>query len=366
MDISIMGLPKSGKTTIFNALTKGHAVTSSYITGGFEPNIGVVKVSDPRLERLENLFHPRRTVPAEVRYVDVAGSPKGLGKSEGISGPYLNYLGQADAIIHVVRAFQNPEVPHPEGSVDPDRDIAAINMEMLFADMAILERRIERLDVGLKGARASERDAILKEQVWLREIKKRLEEEIPLREQKLEGDYVKTLENYPFLTLKPLLILLNLGEDELPQEATLEAEYQARHRRPLCEVLALCGKLEMELGELSEGEATEFRQALGMEAGNLDRVIQTSYQLLGLATFFTTGSDEVKAWTIKTGTPAPHAAGKIHSDMERGFIRAEVIGLDELLACRGYAEARRRGLVRLEGKTYLVKDEDVITFLFNV
>ncbi|MBM2826508.1 MAG: ychF [Dehalococcoidia bacterium] len=367
MEIGIIGLPKSGKTTIFNALTVGHAETAAHHPSGLEPNVGMVKVPDPRLDKLVGIFSPKRVAPAEVKYVDVAGSSKGFGKGEGIGGPFLSYLGGVDAIIHVVRSFQNDSIPHVEGSVNPHRDIATMNLEMAFSDMAILERRIDRLRDGLKAAKPQERDAIAIEEVWLQELKNHLENEVPLREQGLTEDQVKKLLNYSLLTLKPIITAINIGEESLAEATELESQYRERYERPGCEVVALCGVLEMEMGEMDQAEAQAFRTAweLPTEPG-LHRLIRTSYALLGIHSFFTVGPDEVKAWSVPEGTSAPKAAGKIHSDIERGFIRAEVIGWKDLTECGGLVEARRRGLLRLEGKTYTVKDGDVITFLFNI
>lgn len=361
MEIGIIGLPKSGKTTVFNALTRGKAEIAAYASTTLKPNIGVAKVRDPRLVGLEAMFKPKRTIPAEVRYVDVA-APMDLGK--GLSGQLLSHISKADALIHVVRAFPAEAIPHVEGSLDPERDIASMNLELAFSDLAIMERRHKRIADSLKGAKPMEREALHQEQALLARIKSSLEKDIPVREQGLSEEEAKTVENYQFLTAKPLLVILNIGEDQLPQASSLEAELQPRY--PQFPIAALCGKLEMELAQLSEAEAEEFRNALDIKEAALDRIIQLSYTLLNLVSFFTVVSDEVKAWTIHKDTPALKAAGKIHSDMERGFIRAEVVSYDDLMKCGSMAEARRQGLLRLEGKSYQVQDGDVITFLFNV
>lgn len=361
MEIGIIGLPKSGKTTLFNSLTKGKADTLAFAPTTAQPNIGVAKVPDRRLEGLKAIFDPKRTVPAEVQYVDVAIA-KGKGKELG--GELLVYLSKADGFIHVVRAFSDERIPHPEGEVNPARDIDSMNMELAFSDLAIIERRLLRIKDSLKGAKSVEREALLREQSLLSRIGSDLEKEIPVREQSLTREEAKMLENYQFLTAKPMLIVLNIGEDQLPQRASLEEELKARC--PRWPVAAVCAKLEMELGELGEAEALEFRSAMGAGEAVTDRIINLSYQLLGLITFFTIVSGEVKAWTIHQGTPAVKAAGKIHSDMERGFIRAEVIPYVELTRCGSLPEARKQGLLRLEGKNYVVQDGDVITFLFSV
>jgi GTP-binding protein YchF len=362
MKLAIIGLPKSGKTTIFNALTKGEAQVAAY-SSTLAPNIGVAKVSDPRLSMLEGIFQPKKTVPAEVSYIDIAGSIKGFGK-EGAGGEFLNYLTTADALLQVVRAFEDDKVPHPEGNLDPKRDIASLDLELAVSDLAIMERRLEKLETSLKGAKAAERESYLKEQSLLQKIKAELEKDVPIRLQGLAKEELKMLVNYQFLTAKPMLVVLNIGEEQLSTASQLEGQVSALH--PQFAVVALCGRLEMELGQLSDVEAREFREAMGLSKPALDRVIDLSYSLLGLISFFTTVSSELKAWTIPRGTPAPKAAGKIHSDMERGFIRAEVINHTDLESCGNIAEARKRGLLRTEGKNYVIQDADVVTFLFNV
>ena len=363
MKVAIVGLPKAGKTTIFNALTSGKAELATY-SPSLTPNIGMAKVPDLRLSTLENIFHPKKTIPAEVGYVDIAGSPKALSSKGEIEGEFLSYLTTADALLQVVRAFEDGKLPHPEGSVDPKRDIATLDLELAFSDLAIIERRLDKLEASLKGAKASERGLYLKEQALLQKITPALENEIPLRQQELATDELKMLSNYQFLTAKPMLVVLNIGEEQLPRASLLEDEINSAY--PQFAVIALCGKLEMELGQLSEADAKEFREALGLTTPALERVINLSYRLLGLISFFTTASDQLRAWTIPSGTTAPKAAGKVHSDMERGFIRAEVISHNDLERAGNLAEARKRGLLRMEGKNYIVHDGDVITFLFNV
>jgi len=360
--VAIIGIPESGKTTIFNALTRGKAEVAAY-SPTLAPNIGVAKVSDARLSVLEDIFQPKKTVPAEVSYIDVAGSIKGFGK-EGAGGELLNYLTTADALLQVVRAFKDDKVPHPEGSIDPKRDMASLDLELAISDLAIMERRLEKLETSLKGAKAAERESYSKEQLLLRKIKAELEKDKPIRIQDLAKEELKMLANYQFLTAKPMLAVLNIGEEQIPQASQLEGEISSLY--PQFAVVALCGKLEMELAQLSEAEAKEFREAMGLSKPALDRVIDLSHSLLGLISFFTTVSSELKAWTIPGGTPAPKAAGKIHSDMERGFIRAEVVSYSDLQSCGNLPEARKRGLLRTEGKSYTIQDGDVVTFLFNV
>jgi len=360
--VAIIGIPESGKTTIFNALTRGSAEVAAY-SPTLAPNTGVAKVSDSRLSMLEGIFQPKKTVPAEVSYTDIAGPLKGFGK-EGAGGEFLNYLTTADALLQVVRAFEDDKVPHPEGSIEPKRDIASLDLELAISDLAIIERRLDKLETSLKGAKTAERESYLKEQLLLQKIKAELEKETPIRIQGLAKEELKMLANYQFLTAKPMLVVLNIGESQISQASQLEGEISSLY--PQFAVVALCGKLEMELAQLSDAEAEEFREAMGLSKPALDRVIDLSYSLLGLVSFFTTVSSELKAWTIPGGTPAPKAAGKIHSDMERGFIRAEVISYSDLESCGNLAEARKRGLLRTEGKNYVIQDGDVVTFLFNV
>jgi len=361
--VAIIGIPKSGKTTIFNALTKGSAEVASY-SPSLTPNMGMAKVPDSRLALLENIFHPDKTIPAEVSYVDIAGSPKTLTSQTGIGGEFLSYLTTADALLQVVRVFQDEKLPHPSGSLDPKRDIATLDLELAFSDLAIVERRLDKLETSLKGAKTSEREPLSKEQVLLQKIKTGLEEDIPIRQQDLIEDEVRALSNYQFLTAKPMLIVLNIGEEDIPKAASLENEIRSLY--PRFAVVALCGKLEMELSQLDETEAKEFRESMGLAMPALDQVISLSYQLLGLISFFTTASAELKAWTIPSATAAPKAAGKVHSDMERGFIKAEVISYSDLERCGNVAEARKRGLLRIEGKHYVIQDGDIVTFLFHV
>ena len=359
MEIGIIGLPKSGKTTVFNALTKGKAETGTYAAGG--PNVGVTKVPDPRLDVLDKMLQPKRKVLAEVRYIDVAAPTKGE-----LSGQYLAHLSKADALLHVVRAFEDDKVPHIEGSINPERDVATLELDLAFSDLSILEKRLQKIETSLKGAKAHEREAFTKEQALLARIKSALENEVPIREQELADEETKAISSYQFLSAKPLLIVFNISEEMLPQASSLEEEWRSTYQRPHLEVAVLCGKLEMELAQLDDADAQEFRSTMGVTESALNRMIRLSHDLLGLISFFTVVSDEVKAWTIQRDTTAVKAAGKVHSDMERGFIRAEVIDYEELVKCGSIAEGRKRGLLHTEGKSYIVNDGDVITFLFNV
>ncbi len=359
MEIGIIGLPRSGKTTLFNALTHGEADVGTYAAAG--PNVGVAKVPDPRLEALDGMFHPKRRVAAEVRYIDVAAPTRGE-----LSGAFLTHLSQTDGLLHVVRAFEDDNVPHIEGSVDPERDVKLLDLELTFSDLSIIEKRLHKIEASHKGAKPHEREAFAKEEALLARLKAALEAEVPIREQELSGDERKAISGYQFLSAKPLLEVFNIGEDRLPQAESLEQGWRDKFKRPHVDAAALCGKLEMELAQLDEDEAAVFREDMGISEAALERIIRLSYDLLGLISFFTTVSDELKAWTVQRGTDAVHAAGKIHSDIERGFIKAEVIGYDDLMQCGSISEGKKHGLLRAEGKGYTVQDGDVITFLFNV
>ena len=362
VDIGIIGLAKSGRTTIFNALTKGKVETGSYAQKDLTPHVGIARVPEPRLKMLADMLHPKRVIPAEVRYLDIGASVK----DKAISSQFLTQLSDTDALINVVRAFIDESIPHIEGSLDVERDIATIDLELAFSDLAIIERRLERIEVALKGAKQLERQSLLREQELLMKVKANLEKELPIRGLKLTTDEARTIDNYQFLTAKPLLIVVNIGEEQLSQAVSSEAELKTHYSRPKCGVITLCGKLEMELAQLDESAAENFRAEFGITESGLDRTIKLSYELLGLISFFTIVSDEVRAWSIQNGTTAVKAAGKIHSDMERGFIRAEVISYDDLMKCSSLSEARKKGLLRLEGKNCTVQDGDIITFLFNV
>ncbi len=364
MDLGIIGLAQSGKTTVFNAVTRGHAQTGAF-GAGVEPNIGVVKVPDERLDRLCAVLKPKKVTHADVRYLDFPGAAA-FGRGAGPAAQFLASLAQCDALIHVVRAFTSESVPHPEGSIDPHRDIAGMDMELSFADQAFIERRLERLDTEVRSMRPGEREAGEKEIALLQRLKQGLDAETPLRAQTISDDEAKTLANYQFLTDKPLLLVLNIDESAVAEAAKTEDEFRARWGGPHVELAALCGKLEMELSELSDEDAAVFRADMGLTESGLDRMIRLSYDLLGLISFFTVNPEEGRAWTIRRAIPAVAAAGKVHSDMERGFIRAEVTGWEELMESGSLAEARKRGIVRTEGKTYPVQDGEVLHILFNV
>ncbi len=363
MKAAIVGLRHSGKTTLFNALTQGLAEVGSY-SSALKPNIGVRKVHDPRLEVVARIRNSARIVPAELNLADVNYQPREGHEGHGLSPEVLGYLSTADALLQVVRCFENPSVPHPLGSIEPARDVDSFDLELAFADLGILERRLLRLKDRMKAAKASERAGQQLELTLLERIKSELEREIPIREQSLSPEEDRMLAGYQFLSSKPVLLIANVAEGALMRASAIQQDLALRF--PAFVVQVVCAKLEMELMELSPEEATEYRDAVGAPADTIDRVVSECLRQLGLVSFLTTGSEETRAWMVPHGTVAPHAAGKVHSDMEKGFIRAEVVTYDDLAACGSEHEARKRGLLRVEGKDYVVQDGDVIHFLFNV
>lgn len=365
IQLVLIGLPQSGKTTVFNALTSAQALTGLFRGAEDEPNLATVKVPDPRLDTLTRMFQPRRTVPAEIQYWDVAGLAKGI-HERGVGGRLLSYLQQASALVLVVRAFDDPSVPHPEGSVDPLHDIATLNLELLFVDLGMVEKRLQRIRAMVSKLRGAEREAHEREGAVLERLHRALTDGIPIRAMELEPDEEKLLRGFGFLTQKPLLILLNLGEERLSEAEVLLAETNERFSGPQVALEALPGKLEAELTQLAPDEAALFMPELGIQEPARNRVIRTSYRLLWLISFFTVGPDEVRAWTIRQGATALEAAGTIHSDLAQGFIRAEVVHYDDLIRAGGLPEARKLGLLRLEGRQYVIEDGDIVHILFNV
>jgi len=366
INIGIIGLTQSGKTTVFNALTGAAADTITHATDALNPHVGISKVPDPRLDTLNEMLRPKKLVPVETRYIDVGASLKTLVQDKGIGGELLNQLNTVDTLIVVTRAFQDDSIPHPEGSIDVKRDIAALNLELIFSDLAILERRLEKIEASLKGAKAPERQTFLHEKEFLLNLKAELDKDKPVRELPPDICNARIISGYQFLTAKPLLILVNIGEEQLPEAKSLETELNGIYVGDKSRAITLCGKLEMELAQLGFEAAGEFRAEYGLTESGLERTIKTAYELCDLISFFTTASNEVRAWSIKRGTTAVKAAGKIHTDMEKGFIRAERIHFDSLVACGSLSEARKQGQLHLEGKEYVIQDGDVITFLFNV
>lgn len=367
MQIAIVGLPQSGKTTVFNTLTRGHAETGGY--GGMTLHVGVVKVPDQRLDRLAELFSPKKVVHADVTYVDLPAPPpssEGRVGTEELPAEHLARLRESDALLHVVRAFDDPSVPHPSGSVDAARDLEALDLELILADLAILDRRLERLGAG--GGRhgtPAEREANEREEAVLRRLKTELEAGHPIRDTALGPDEARLIRGFRFLTEKPVLVLLDIGEADIPNASNEVDRMAAGYRHEHALIAALSARIEMELGELEPDEAAVFMAELGIAESGLARVIRLSYALLGLISFLTAGPDEVRAWPIPDGSTAVDAAGAIHTDLAKGFIRAEVVPYDDLVELGSTAEARRRGKLRSEGRTYLVRDGDVIEILFS-
>ncbi|MFL5756974.1 MAG: redox-regulated ATPase YchF [Chloroflexota bacterium] len=366
MQIAIVGLAGAGKTTVFNTLTRGTAQTGGY--GGLQLNVGVVKVPDERLDRLAELFRPKKIVHADVTYVDLPAPPAstdGRVGTEELPAEHLARLREADALIHVVRAWDDPALPHPDGTVDAGRDLERLDLEFLLADLALVDRRLERLTSGGRHGTPAEREANEREEVVLRRIKEALEAGRPIRDIELDVDDEKALRGFRFLTQKPVLVLLNVGEADLEREHDLSGDLAAAYTHRHTLVDALSAKIEMELGQLEPDEAAVFMQELGIGQSSLDRVIALSYRLVGLISFLTAGPDEVRAWPVPDGSTAVDAAGAIHTDLARGFIRAETIPYEDLLSEGSMAEAKRHGKVRSEGKTYRVRDGDVVEILFS-
>jgi GTP-binding protein YchF len=362
MHIAIIGLPNSTKTTVFNALTRGHLDTAAFTSGQFEVHSAIIDVPDPRVDLLSAMFTPRKTTYAKVTYADIAGLAKGVSEG-GLSGPLLNTISQSDALLHVVRAFEDPDVAHIEGSVDPRRDVAIVDEELLLLDLLTAERRVERLQAQLrKGGDKQQKAAYEAELELFTRLYETLDHGAPLRDTDLNPAQLKMLRNYGLLTLKPMLIVLNVGDS--PPDDAMQALRDYHHRHTT--VATLQGRLEMELAQMPREEAAEFLAGYGISEPGLNRIIRRSYTLLGLHSFFTVGEDEVRAWTIPVGANAVEAAGAIHSDLARGFIRAEVISYDALVEAGSLTAARHKGLLRLEGKEYVVQNGDILNIRFNV
>lgn len=356
MRLGIIGLPQTGKTTLFNALTRGTQPTG-VATGKIEVHTAVVDVPDPRVDRLSAMFNPKKTIYAKVTYADIAGLDGSAGKS-GISGTLLNQLTQMDGFIHVIRIFEDENVPHPAGSIDPARDIQTMDSEFILNDLIAVERKLERLAEERKKGGGRDKATIEHEIVLFERMHQALNQEIPLRDLEISAEEEKAFSGFGFLTRKPLLIVLNLSEGQ----AAPKIDYPHQHSQ----VAALQGKLEMDIAQLPPDEMELFLQEYGIEEPSLNRVIRLSYDLLGLQSFFTVGPDECRAWTVHRGATAPEAAGVIHTDLQKGFIRAEVVHYDDLVGLGGMNEAKAHGKVRLEGKEYVVKDGDVVNIRFAV
>jgi GTP-binding protein YchF len=365
MKLGIVGLPNVGKSTLFNSLTKAGAESANYPFCTIDPNIGVVAVPDERIVKLGELYHTKKVTPAVIEFVDIAGLVKGASKGEGLGNQFLSNIREVDAILHVVRCFEDTNVIHVDGSVDPIRDIETINLELIFADMEVLERRISKV---AKAARMDK--AAAKEEVFARKLYDHLESGKAARTLETEDeDELAYRKEYNLLTDKPVIYAANVAEDDLADDGasnSMVARVREFAAAEGSEVFVVSARVEEEISELEDDEKKEFLDALGLTESGLDKLIRASYKLLGLMSFLTAGEDECRAWTIKIGTKAPQAAGKIHSDFERGFIKAEVINYQDLLDMGSIAAAKEKGLVGIEGKDYVVKDGDVILFRFNV
>lgn len=364
MKLGIVGLPNVGKSTLFNAITNAGAQAANYAFCTIEPNVGVVAVPDERLDKLTEMYNPAKTTPASIEFVDIAGLVKGASKGEGLGNKFLSHIREVDAIIHVVRCFDNDDITHVDGSVDPSRDIETINLELILSDLEILDRRIAKTEKDLKGDKT-----LQPELVFLRRVHDALQDGINARAVEIDDDEKEILATVPLLSAKPVIYACNMSEDDFANGISDNERYNAVKKIAEAEgaqVLPICAELEAEISSMTKEEKEMFLNDFGIEKGGLDVLIQKSYDLLGLMSFLTAGQPEVRAWTIKKGTKAPKAAGKIHSDIERGFIRAEVISFDDLMSLGSMQAAKEKGKIRSEGKEYIMQDGDIVLFRFNV
>ena len=349
MEVAIVGLPQSGKTTVFNAATRGAAEVAAYAGDG-RPNLGVAKVSDDRLGHLSAIFGSKRAIPNEVRYLDLPAPTGTPSVGAGVSGERLTHLQQAEVLAIVVRAFESPSVPPPPGGLDPARDAGALVDELALADLELLERRLARVEAGFKGAKAAERDTLTKERGLIESIMSKLEDGVAVRDQELSAEVDKALSGFSLLTAKPVIVVGNAGEEAIEDMGALEERLAMAFPGRAVNATAICGQLEMELAQMDPEDESEFRASLDLAESGLDRMIALTHEALDLVTFFTANASEARAWTVSRGTTVLEAAGRIHSDFEKGFIRAETIAFEELSQCGTIAESRKRGLLRQEGR----------------
>lgn len=363
MKIGIVGLPNVGKSTLFNSITKAGAECANYPFCTIEPNVGVVEVPDERLKKLAEIYNPEKVTHAIVEFVDIAGLVKGASKGEGLGNKFLSHIREVDSICHVVRCFENDNVVHVDGSIDPIRDVETINLELIFADIETVDKRIDKAKKMLKADKKYQFELEL-----LEKVKTKLEEGIPARAIEFNEDETAVIKDMFLLTSKPIIYIANVSEEQLDNPDNIENVKRLKEyaQKEHADVIPLCVKIEEELSGLDENDKKEMLEALGLEESGLDKLIKKSYDLLGLMSFLTAGEPEVRAWTIKKGTKAPQAAGKIHSDIERGFIKAEIVSFEDLIKEGSMSTAREKGLVRSEGKEYVMQDGDVVLFKFNV